>query len=288
MKVAVFTVSLPDYDPGEAVAALRAFGYDGVEWRVIDQRPSADGKPGFWSGNRCTWPLSSLVEDAPRIRALAEGAGLGMPNLGTYVGCSELESVERAMRGAAALGIPTLRIAVPRYDGTTPYLPARDRARDQYREVAQMARRHGVRALVELHHGSLLPSASAAASFLDGFDPAEVGVIHDAGNMVYEGFEDYRLGLEMLGPYLGHVHVKDGRWVRGRSGWAAEAAPLGDGMVDLPRLFAALAHVGYDGWLGVEDFSTDRSLPDRLRRNLTRIRAALGEAQTSLASEHPS
>ncbi|MBA2752974.1 MAG: sugar phosphate isomerase/epimerase, partial [Chloroflexia bacterium] len=111
-----------------------------------------------------------------------------------------------------------------------------------------------------------------------------VGVIHDAGNMVYEGHEQYRLGLEMLGPYLGHVHVKDARWRRDRNGWQAEAAPLGDGMVDLPRLFAALAHVGYDGWLGVEDFSTDRSLPDRLRRNLSRIRAALDEVAATRAA----
>jgi len=281
MKVAVFTVSLPDYDPDEAVAALRAFGYDGVEWRVVDQRSAPDGKPGFWASNRCTWPLTSLDEDVPRIKALADGASLGMPNLGTYVGCSEPEAVERAMRGAAALGVPSLRVTVPGYDGSTGYLAARDRARDQYREVAAMARRHGVRALVEIHHGSLLPSASAAAAFLDGFDPAEVGVIHDAGNMVYEGHEQYRLGLEMLGPYLGHVHVKDARWRRDRSGWRAEAAPLGEGMVDLPRLFAALAQAGYDGWLGVEDFSTDRSLPDRLRRNLARIRAALTEAESA-------
>ena len=69
MRFAVFTVGLPEYTPEEAVVVLSDLGYDGVEWRVTDQAPSPDGRPGFWAGNRCTWPLTSFVEDAPRIRA---------------------------------------------------------------------------------------------------------------------------------------------------------------------------------------------------------------------------
>ena len=35
-----------------------------------------------------------------------------------------------------------------------------------------------------------------------------LGIIHDVGNMVYEGYERYEMGLSILGPYLAHVHVK--------------------------------------------------------------------------------
>src|SRR5688572_1824832 len=198
MKYAVFSVGLPESTPEEAVALLRDAGYDGVEWRVTDQQPSADGTPGFWRGNRCTWPLATLLEDAPRIRALTEAAGLAMPSLGTYVTCEDLPAVERAMRGAQALGVPQLRVNAGIYDGSTGYLALRRERSARYREVEAMARSFGLRALAEIHHASLLPSASAAAAFLSDFDPAHVGVIHDAGNMVYEGFEQYRLGLEIL------------------------------------------------------------------------------------------
>ncbi|HXV98275.1 MAG TPA: sugar phosphate isomerase/epimerase, partial [Anaerolineae bacterium] len=34
MKFGVFTVMLPDLTPEEAVQAIKASGYDGVEWRV--------------------------------------------------------------------------------------------------------------------------------------------------------------------------------------------------------------------------------------------------------------
>jgi sugar phosphate isomerase/epimerase len=278
MKFAVFTVCLPEFTPEEAVAALREHGYDGVEWRVTDQQASADGAPGFWAGNRCTWPLAKLAEDAPRIRALTEGAGLAMPALGTYAVCDDLAAVERAMRGAARLGVPQLRINTPKYDGSTSYLALRERSRAHYRDVAELARTHGLRALVEIHNASLLPSASAAAAFLDGLDPRHVGAIHDAGNMVYEGYEQYRLGLEVLGPYLAHVHLKNARWrpvgrrADGSAEWRAEFAPLSEGIVDLPSLFRALRQVGYDGWLSLEDFSTERPLRDRLRDNLAYLR----------------
>ncbi|POP36226.1 sugar phosphate isomerase/epimerase, partial [Blautia producta] len=34
MKTGVFTVSMPEYSPKEAVRILKELGYDGVEWRV--------------------------------------------------------------------------------------------------------------------------------------------------------------------------------------------------------------------------------------------------------------
>lgn len=277
-RFAVFTVSLPEWTPEEAVRILAELGYEGIEWRVTDEPPH-DGAPGFWVGNRCTWPLSSFVDDAPRIRALTDSAGLVAANVGTYVRCTDTAAVAHAMRGAATLGARSLRVQVPRYDGREPFLPSRDRALRAFEEVVKLAAQHGVRALVELHFDTLLPSASAAAEFLGYFDPDCVGAIHDAGNLVLEGYERYRLGLEVLGPYLAHVHLKNARWQRtgtradGSATWHASFAPLREGIVDVGELFDALRAVGYDGWISFEDFSTDRPLLERTRDNLEYARA---------------
>lgn len=276
MRYAVFSVSLPEYTPEQAVQELRDAGYDGVEWRVVDQQPAT--QPGFWVGNRCTWPLSSFPEDAPRIRKLTQDAGLAMPSLGTYANSSDMQSVERAIVGAAKLGVAQLRINVPPYNTKDSYIAMRDQALDQYANVAALAKQYGVRALVEIHHNSLLPSASAAAAFLSHFDPQHVGAIHDAGNMVYEGHEQYRMGLEVLGPYLAHVHLKNAQWklvgtrADGSSEWQATWAAISKGIVDMHALLRALHQVGYDGWLSFEDFSTDMPLAERLRGNIQYIR----------------
>ncbi|MGA8115558.1 MAG: sugar phosphate isomerase/epimerase [Actinocatenispora sp.] len=285
MRFAVFTASLPDWTPEEAVAELVDAGYDGVEWRVTDQQPSADGTPGFWAGNRCTWPFATLAEDLPRIAEVTSAAGLAMPSLGTYVRCGDPAAVDAAMAAAATLGVPQLRVTVPPYDPRDSYRAVWQQCRGEYAEVAQLAARHGVRALVEIHHRTPVQSPHAAASFVDGLDPAHVGVIHDVGNMVYEGWSDYRLGLEVLGDHLAHVHLKNGRWARegerpdGTGDWRAGAAPLRDGIVDVTALFVALRQVGYDRWVTFEDFSTERPLRERIRDNLALTRQAYDTAQ---------
>jgi len=278
MRYSVFTVSIPDLEPEAALREMKALGYEGVEWRVVDQGEALAGKPGFWAGNRCTWPLSRLLEDADRIRRLTQEMGMVMPSVGTYVSCEDLAQVELAMQGVSRLGARQLRVGVGGYDGKAPYLPLRDRALRQYCEVAALAGRYGLRALVEIHMNSLIPSASAAADFVRHFDPAQVGVIHDAGNMVYEGYEQYAMGLALLGPYLAHVHLKNARWETagdrpdGSVIWRAVSAPLDQGVVDVAALFRALREVGYEGWISTEDFSTEHGTLEKLRRNREFIR----------------
>jgi sugar phosphate isomerase/epimerase len=278
VKFAVFSVSLPDWTPEEAVRNLAELGYDGVEWRIADDPPRVT--PGFWQGNRCTFPLSTFVEDAPRIRALSESAGLAIPAIASYVQAADVENVERVLRGTAALETPIARIQVPRYDGQASYVELWERARRDYQEVARQARAHGVKALVEIHHETIVPSASAARRFLDGFDPESVGAIYDPGNMVWEGHEQYRLGLETLGPYLAHVHAKNSAWRQtgkradGSLAWQAEWALLDEGIVDLRDLFTTLRAVEYDGWISVEDFTTEPPLAERVRNNLRSLRRA--------------
>jgi sugar phosphate isomerase/epimerase len=148
IKFAVFTGSTPEYTPDQAVTLFKEFGYDGVEWRVVDQAPSPDGQPDFWTGNRCTLPLSTFVDDAPRIRALTERAGLKMPAVGAYALCHETAAVEQVLRGAALLGAPAARVRLPKYHGREHIRVMRERARAQMRAVEALAQQFGVRAII--------------------------------------------------------------------------------------------------------------------------------------------
>lgn len=282
MKFSVFTVSTPTMTPEEVAPRLKQYGYDGIEWRIVDEPPDPPAM-GFWHGNKATIPFTGLSANARAIRKLVEDNGLEMPALGTYVSASSLDDVEAAMKGAVALGVKRLRVNVARYDGSAPFMPLWNTDRDHYRRVGDLASRYGVQALIELHHGSLCPSASAGRMYVDGMDPDHVGIIHDAGNMVYEGFENYRMGLEMLGEYLAHVHVKNARWFPQKYRddksvvWMCNAAPVHKGIAEMRDLFAALKAVGYDGWITVEDFSTERPLDNRLQENLAFLKKVESE-----------
>ncbi|WP_020577533.1 sugar phosphate isomerase/epimerase family protein [Actinopolymorpha alba] len=276
MKFAVFTASLPEWTPEEAVTKLSEQGWDGVEWRVVDQQPPS-GASGFWQGNKCTWPLSSFEDDVPRIKEITKQAGLGIPSIGAYARCDEVADVERLMRGAAALGVTQMRVPVGK-PGPEGYNAAFEQRRKEYRTIAELSQQYGVKALIELHHQSLTSSASAAARFVEGFDPAHVGVIHDVGNMLREGYEYDPWSLQILGDHLAHVHVKNAAPVAkpvegaNRTDWSWEWAPMRHGVGNLPALFAALKEHGYDGWVSVEDFSTEVPLEERVRDNLAYLR----------------
>lgn len=278
MKYAVFTVSTPHYTPEEAVVRIRGAGYDGIEWRVTDDDPTVD-PPTFWRGNRATLPLTGFSQRASEWRALTDKGGLGIPAIATYIKCDDSDGAALAMQGAAKLDAPALRIQVPNYDGSESHTTLWDRAREQYATIADLAQQHGVKALVELHHRSIVPSANAARRFLDGLDPDHVGAIYDAGNMVIEGWEHPRLALESLGPYLAHVHVKNAKWTPGNRRadgtveWESAFCPIPDGIADMRVMMRALRAVEYDDWITFEDFSTERWVEENLIHNLAYIKA---------------
>jgi sugar phosphate isomerase/epimerase len=273
MKVGVFTVSLPDLTPDEAVREIKDAGYDGVEWRVshVPEELRSD-EPSFWGNNLCT--LEPTVEEARRARRLSEEAGLEIPGLGTYVALGDLEAAHEAMRFAVTAGVPQVRVGAGAPDGR-PYEELFDAAREFLAGVEDLARSHGVKALIEIHHKTICPSASLAQRLVSSFDPGLVGVILDPGNMAQEGFEDYRIGAELLGPYLAHVHIKNSAFERPAGGgvWEPRWAPLEDGVVDFGQVFEALEHVGYDGWLVMEDFSGVRPSREALKFNLEFLRS---------------
>ena len=267
MKVGVFTVGLPDLMPEEAVREIKDAGYDGVEWRVTRVPDEVKGEePSFWGNNLCT--LQPTEEEAQRARRLSEEVGLEVPGLGTYVAVGDLEAADEAMRFAVTAGAPQVRVGAGPLDGS--YEESFSAAREFLGGVEEMAGSHGVKALVEIHHKTICPSASLAHRLVSAFDPERIGVIFDPGNMAQEGFEDYRIGLELLGPYLAHVHIKNSAFERPEGGgvWKPGWAPLEDGVVDFEFLFAALGSVGYGGWLVIEDFSAARPTRETLRHNL--------------------
>ena len=269
MKVGVFTVMLPDLTPEEAAAASKVAGYDGVEWRVARVPENVrNDPPSFWGNNRCTFAPTEA--EARRARVITEQAGLETPNIGSYIGLGDLTEVEAAIRFATILGCPHFRVGFGNFEGG--YEKHFADARAFLADVIALAKPAQLKPLVEVHHQTIVPSASLTHRLVSSFSSDDVGVIHDAGNMVREGFEDYRLGLELLGDYLSEVHIKNAAFEPQKGVWQGRWAPLRSGVVDFAALFRALKSIGFDGWLVLEDFSQARPSREVLSDSLAFVR----------------
>lgn len=274
MKLSVFTVCTPELAPSELLLCLKELGYDGVEWRFREvPAEAANETPSYWRNNLCSIDPASTSEEIRRLRDATLEAGLHPIALNPYLEHMDLSATEHAFRVAALLGAKKMRIGVPKYNGSTNYRDLFTLARDYLYEVQNLSEQYGVQGLVETHHHTIAPSASSAFRLVEGFNPAHIGVLYDPGNMPFEGFENHLMGLQLLGPYLAHVHMKnsyrqrDGEEADGRARWKFVWSALPDGMIDWKQVLGDLKHVEYDGYVGVEDFSGAMPARQMLRAN---------------------
>ncbi len=290
MKFAVFTVMLADCNIDRTIELLRQHGYDGVEWRFT--KTAAERKheaPSFWGNNYSTIEADSTEEELLAIKQKCQTASLEIPNLAAYITCGDRDATMRAMKAAKTLGAPSIRVGVPGYNGSKSYNELFADARSYLDQAVDMGKSMGIKALIEVHHNTIAPSASAARRLVDGFDSKYAGIIYDPGNMVYEGYEQYKMGLEIMGEYLNHVHIKNASWqfneqtlqdgkpvVHAKDHeklWQTSWNALTSGVVHWPKVMADLRAIGYDGWISFEDFSGSAPSEQLLSENLAYIRS---------------
>ena len=286
MKFSIFTVGAPEYTPEELLKKLKEYGYDGVEWRVTEpSKPQEGAKADYWENNRCTIDVNTVEEKAEEIKKMCDDYGVEIAALGTYTRCNEYEKAEEAVRAAAKMGCKKIRISPYMYDGSEDYNVLFNKAVEDYKVLEGFAKKYGVKINLEMHMNTITTSASAAYRLVSNFDSKYIGVIYDVGNMVFEGYEQYKAGLEILGDYLDHVHIKSAAWKEketlddGTVVWGVEAMPLNKGSVDFRKFLKALKNIGYDGYVSFEDFSNEKSTDEKLKFNIEYIRSIVEEIE---------
>jgi sugar phosphate isomerase/epimerase len=239
MKYSVFSGVLPELAAKEVCARLARHGYDGVEWRV---------------NGEYHWPALTIDREAARIKELCAAHGLEVAGLTTYVGPDEEDAIRRLIAACQTLDCPRFRIFSAMYDSAVGYFPLRDQTRVKLEKLARLLEGSGVKALLEIHFGTIVSGPALAYQLLEGIDPACIGVVLDPANLIIEGGMDLRLALDMIGPFVGLVHVKNIRWERTAPGkWRWRFDELEDGMCDWAAVVPALQAIGYDGWLSFEN-----------------------------------
>ena len=82
---------------------------------------------------------------------------------------------------------------------------------------------------------------------LDGLDPQVVTYCPDSGHIANGGMDVYAI-FATYASIIGHVHLKD---ISADRQWV----PIGEGVIDFPRIFNILDDAGYAGWISFEEES---------------------------------
>jgi len=262
MRYSATSVMMPELTLEEQAAVLQRLGFDGIEWRVRRVSDEQRGK-GFseWGEHKNDLTPENFLDNAQRMKQVAADHGLTIAGIASNAPATDLEQVKLLAEGALACGAPFIRIGCPRgYDGSVDYKLLYDEAVEAYGEALDVIAPFDVRAVLEIHGGTIHVSASLAHRLVSNWNPTRVCVIFDPNNMVADGFETTEIAIELLGPYLGHVHVGGHRPVAkgvddlGTRQWEWEMVSLAEGLYDHPRLLRKLRAIDYRGFITVEDF----------------------------------
>ncbi len=196
------------------------------------------------------------AQEAELGRALAtlDGAGLalcGVAATGTLVlGHPDLGPYARL---AASVGAEFMRVFPAAFSSDS--TPVHQISSAALALAVLAAEAPGIRILVEMSPGSVIPSPELALRVLELSGVDDAGVVYDPANLIQEGHLQPSYAVALLGERIGHVHVKNRRMERAGGTWVATHAPIDDGMVDWPATLEALWRNEYRGALAIDHLS---------------------------------
>jgi len=283
MKYSATTVFLPHLTMKEQADLLARLGYDGIELRVrrVTDEVRAKAEPSNWGWHVNDITPENFAGKAPEVRRVLDDAGIALAGIASNAPCTDLEQIKRLVEGAVLVGAPFIRVGAAagfRPDGSVDYRTVYGETVAGYARVLEITRGTGVKILLEIHGGTIHPSASLAYRIVSQFDPAAVGVIYDPQNMVRDGFETTALAVQLLGPYLAHCHVgghrpiPGGKDASGTVQWKWEGCAMAEGLYDYRQMIVHLRRAGYPYFISVEDFRAEPSPEERLAEGIRYLR----------------
>jgi sugar phosphate isomerase/epimerase len=180
-------------------------------------------------------------EDYTTPQTIKETGGFGNPALRA----ERLERLKWALDRTLALGLTSITLHAGFLPG--PHEPGRADILQTLAEAGRLASEKGITLAFETGQ----ETADLLRLTLDELNAPNLKVNFDPANMLLYDMGDPIRAVEILGPDIHSVHVKDARRPKVPGHWGEEV-PLGQGEVNIPKFVQALKRNGYTGSLVIE------------------------------------
>ena len=249
------------WDLERGLELVKKSGYDGIE---------------LWLGDMPWFQMTTTDAEVRELRRKVENAGLVVSNVSTglhwatplsardpQVRAQAMRIVERQIETANLLGTDAILVVAGLVTDEVPYNEAYQRCVDALKALGPTAAHAGVKIGCENCNSEqrFLLSPREFKQFLDDVNHPAVGLHLDVGNIHDTGFAEQ--WIEIHGPRITRIHVKDVLKHRGRSGDQSVYTNLFLGDNNWRAIHDAMLKVGYNGWLIAEMEARYRFAPDQ-------------------------
>ncbi len=243
------------------LALIHNAGFDGVE---------------LWLGDKPWFRMSTTDADVRNLRRKVEDAGLVVSNVSNTLDWEipissrdpairekAKQHIIRQLETAQILGADAILVVAGLVTEETPYNEVYRRTVDNLRELSEPASKAKVRIGCEncCSEQRFLISPREFETFLNDVNSPWVGLHLDVGNIHDTGFPEQ--WIEIHGPRITRIHVKDVHRKRGRCGDQSVYTNLFLGDNNWVAIRSALEKIRYDGWIIAEMESVYRYAQDQ-------------------------
>ncbi|HXF26161.1 MAG TPA: sugar phosphate isomerase/epimerase family protein [Bryobacteraceae bacterium] len=248
-------------DLEQGLDLIKKAGYDGVE---------------LWLGAKPWFQVNTSDAEVRALRAKVENAGLSVSDIANTLDwdhniCARdprireqaMRHVTRQLETSQILGTDAILVVAGVVTEEIPYNEVYRRTLESLHVLGERAEKAKVKIGCEncCSEQRFLISPREFWSFLNEVNSPWVGLHLDVGNIHDTGFA--RQWVEIHGPRITRVHMKDVHKHRGRCGNQSVYTNIFLGDNDWPAIRAAMKKVGYDGWLIAEMEAPYHFAPDQ-------------------------
>ncbi|HEX4769799.1 MAG TPA: sugar phosphate isomerase/epimerase family protein [Bryobacteraceae bacterium] len=251
----------PSMGFSDGLQLLKTAGYDGVE---------------LWLGDRPWFQMKTSDSEVRQLLVQIEDAGLQVSNVSNSLDWDEnvsardpakreaaIRHIERQIETAQILKTDAILVVAGLVTEDIPYNEVYQRTVTTLQKLGETARRARVRIGVENCNAEqrFLLSPREFSTFLDDVNNPFVGIHLDVGNIHETGFAEQ--WVEILGPRIVRIHLKDVHKHRGRCGNQSVYTNILLGDNNWKAIREAILKVRYDGWLIAEIEDRYKYAPDQ-------------------------
>jgi sugar phosphate isomerase/epimerase len=229
----IFSKHLPNLNYEELAKVSRQLGFDGVD---LTTRSAGHVLP------------ERAAEDLPRAVEVIRAQGLDVPMITTELVSASNPTARTILSTAARLRIPYYKLGYWQYSAQEPNRTLAE-VRQDVQGLIKLGGEFGIEAGFHNHSGDCVGLAVwDIREILQGLDRKWIGYYFDPCHATIEGGAGgWLISQRIALPRLKMVALKDFYWERQNGRWAVKWCPMGEGMVDWAKVFAAFAAAGFNG-----------------------------------------